>query len=415
MNPLEKLQQNRDKIAAKVKSYEPDIVQFMRDLIAIPAESCQEGPVIQRIKREMEKVGFDEITIDPMGNILGRIGSGKHIIMFDSHTDTVGVGDLKEWKWDPYKGKVEDGFIYGRGACDQRAGMVSMVYAGKAIKELGLEGDYTFYAVGTVQEEDCDGLAWIYILREGKIKPECVVVTEPTDLHVYRGHRGRMEIEVHLRGVSCHASAPERGDNPVYKMTKLVQEIEQLNTRLKDDKFLGKGTIAVTDIRAKTPSLCAVPGSCTIHLDRRLTAGETKESAVAEVKALPSAKGAEVEILIYEVPSYTGLKYGMEKYYPTWVLDEKHAAVQGAVEAYKALHGKAPVVDKWVFSTNGVGTMGTCGVPTVGFGPGDEVCAHTVNERMAISHLIEAAKFYAAFPLAYCATVEKQKATTASK
>jgi putative selenium metabolism hydrolase len=413
MNPLEKLQQNRDKIAAKIASYEPDIVQFMRDLIAIPAESCQEGPVIQRIKKEMEKVGFDEITIDPMGNILGRIGSGKHVIMFDSHTDTVGVGDRKEWKWDPYKGKVEDGFIYGRGACDQRAGMVSMVYAGKAIKELGLEGDYTFYAVGTVQEEDCDGLAWIYILREGKIKPECVVVTEPTDLHVYRGHRGRMEIEVHLRGVSCHASAPERGDNPVYKMTKLVQEIEQLNTRLKDDAFLGKGTIAVTDIRAKTPSLCAVPSSCTIHLDRRLTAGETKESAVAEVKALPGAKGAEVEILTYEVPSYTGLKYGMEKYYPTWVLEESHPAVQGAVEAYKALHGKMPVVDKWVFSTNGVGTMGTCGVPTVGFGPGDEVCAHTVNERMAISHLLEAAKFYAAFPLAYCATVEKQKAQTA--
>ena len=414
MNPLEKLQQNRNQIDAKIKSYEPDIVQFMRDLIAIPAESCQEGPVIQRIQKEMQKVGFDEITIDPMGNILGRIGSGKHVIMFDSHTDTVGVGDLKEWKWDPYKGKVEDGFIYGRGACDQRAGMVSMVYAGKAIKELGLDGDFTFYAVGTVQEEDCDGLAWIYILREGKIKPECVVVTEPTDLHVYRGHRGRMEIEVHLRGVSCHASAPERGDNPVYKMTKLVQEIEQLNTRLKDDEFLGKGTIAVTDIRAKTPSLCAVPGSCTIHLDRRLTAGETKESAVAEVKALPSAKGAEVEVLKYEVPSYTGLKYGMEKYYPTWVLEAEHPAVQGAVEAYKTLHGKVPVVDKWVFSTNGVGTMGTCGVPTVGFGPGDEVCAHTVNERIAISHLLEAAKFYAAFPLAYCATVERQKATAAT-
>lgn len=410
MNPLDKLHQNRDKLAAKIASYEPDIVQFMRDLIAIPAESCQEGPVIQRIKKEMERVGFDEITIDPMGNILGRIGSGKHVIMFDSHTDTVGVGDLREWKWDPYKGKVEDGFIYGRGACDQRAGMVSLVYAGKAIKELGLDGDFTFYAVGTVQEEDCDGLAWIYILREGKIKPECVVVTEPTDLHVYRGHRGRMEIEVHLHGVSCHASAPERGDNPIYKMTRLVQEIEQLNTRLKNDSFLGKGTIAVTQIRSVSPSLCAVPASCTIHLDRRLTAGETEESAAAEVKSLPSAKGAEVEVLKYEVPSYTGLKYGMEKYYPTWVLEAEHPAVQGAVEAYKVLHGKFPLVDKWVFSTNGVGTMGTCGVPTVGFGPGDEVCAHTVNERIAILHLLEAAKFYAAFPLAYCATVEKSKA-----
>src|ERR1051325_7963576 len=109
MNPLDQLQQNRDKLAAKIASYEPDIVQFMRDLIAIPAESCQEGPVIQRIQKEMQKVGFDEITIDQMGNILGRIGSGKHVIMFDSHTDTVGVGDLKEWKWDPYRSEERRG------------------------------------------------------------------------------------------------------------------------------------------------------------------------------------------------------------------------------------------------------------------------------------------------------------------
>ncbi|MGB9106568.1 MAG: YgeY family selenium metabolism-linked hydrolase, partial [Terriglobales bacterium] len=228
--------------------YENDVVHFLRDLVAIPAESCQEGPVIQRIKVEMEKVGFDEIRIDPMGNILGRIGSGKHVIMMDSHIDTVGVGDRREWKWDPYQGKVEDGFVYGLGSCDQRAGMASLVYAGKLIKELGLEGDYTFYAVGTVQEEDCDGLAWIYILREGGIKPDCVVITEPTNLRVLRGHRGRMEIEVHLRGRSCHASAPERGDNPIYKMTTLIREIEELNGRLRNDPFLGKGTIAVTQV-----------------------------------------------------------------------------------------------------------------------------------------------------------------------
>ena len=389
------------RIAELAQAYEPDIVQFLRDLIAIPAESGHEGPVIQRIRQEMEKVGFDEIRIDPMGNILGRIGSGKTVVMMDSHTDTVGVGDPKEWAWDPYQGKVEDGYVFGRGACDQRAGMACMVYAGKLIQELGLRGDYTLWVVGSVQEEDCDGLPWLYILKEDGIRPDCVIITEPSSLRIYRGHRGRMEIEVHLRGKSCHASAPERGDNPIYKMSRLVQEVEKLNTRLRNDPFLGKGTIAVTEIRSLSPSLCAVPGACSIHLDRRLTAGETKELAIAEVKALPGAEDAEVEILNYEVPSYTGLRYPMEKYYPTWVLAESHRLAQAAISTYATLWDKPPVVDKWTFSTNGVGSMGLMGVPTIGFGPGEEEVAHSVIERVPIRHLVEATQFYAAFPLIF--------------
>ena len=395
------------RLATLAESYEADMVQFLRDLIAIPAESCQEGPVIQRIRQEMEKTGFDEILIDPMGNILGRIGSGERVIMMDSHTDTVGVGDPHEWAWDPYKGKVEDGYVYGRGACDQRAGMASMVYAGKIVKELGLLGGYTLWMAGSVQEEDCDGLPWLYILKEDGIRPDCVVITEPTGLRVYRGHRGRMEIEVHLRGRSFHASAPERGDNPIYKMTRLVQDVEKLNTRLRQDPFLGKGTIAVTQIRSLSPSLCAVPGACSIHLDRRLTAGETKETALAEVAALVGAEDAEIEILTYDTPSYTGLRYPMEKYYPTWVLDEPHPLARAAVAAYRSLWHKTPELGRWTFSTNGVATMGLMGVPTIGFGPGEEDVAHSAGERVPIRHLVEAAQFYAAFPLAYVATVKE--------
>jgi putative selenium metabolism hydrolase len=399
---------DREQLAAAAQACEADMVRFLRDLVAIPAESSQERPVIERIRQEMQKVGFDEVRVDKMGNILGRIGSGKKIIMMDSHTDTVGVGDRREWAWDPYQGKVEDGYIYGRGSCDQRAGMASLVYAGKLIKQLGLEGDYTFYAVGSVQEEDCDGLAWIYILKEDGIRPDCVVVTEPTNLNLYRGHRGRMEIEVHVRGRSCHASAPERGDNPINKIAPLLGEVAKLNERLRDDKFLGKGTIAITEIRSVSPSLCAVPAACSIHLDRRLTAGETQKSAVAEVKALLDKLGldAEIEVLKYATPSYTGLVYPTEKYYPTWVLEESHPLVQAGVHTYEALHGKPPVVDKWVFSTNGVGSMGVMGVPTIGFGPGEENVAHSVTERVAIRHLVEAAQFYAAFPLVYSSTVK---------
>jgi putative selenium metabolism hydrolase len=393
----------KQRLAELAQAYEADMVRFLRDLIAIPAESGHEAPVIARIRQEMEAVGFDEVRVDPLGNILGRIGSGKTVIMMDSHTDTVGVGDPKEWAWDPYQGKVEDGYIYGRGACDQRAGMASMVYAAKLIKQLDLSGDYTLWIVGSVQEEDCDGLSWLYILKEDGIHPDCVVITEPSRLRIYRGHRGRMEIEVHLRGRSCHASAPERGDNPIYKMGRLVAEVERLNTRMKDDPFLGKGSIAVTEVRSLSPSLCAVPGACSIHLDRRLTAGETKESAIAQVKALPGAADAEIEILNYEVPSYTGLRYPMEKYYPTWVLDEAHPLAQAAIATYRELWDEAPIVDKWTFSTNGVASMGLMGVPTIGFGPGEEEVAHSVGERVPIAHLVKAAQFYAAFPLAFTA------------
>ncbi len=401
---------NRKRLAQLAQSYEKDMVAFLRDLVAIPAESCQERPVIARIRREMETVGFDEIRVDPMGNILGRIGSGKTVIAMDSHTDTVGVGDPKEWTWDPYQGKVADGYIYGRGSCDQRAGMASMVYAGKLIRELGLFGEYTLWVVGSVQEEDCDGLCWLYILKEDGLKPDCVVITEPSKLGIYRGHRGRMEIEVHLRGRSCHASAPERGDNPIYKMGRLVAEVEKLNGRLKDDPFLGKGSIAVTEIRSLSPSLCAVPGACSIHLDRRLTAGETKESAIAEVSALPGAEGAEIEILTYDTPSYTGLRYPMEKYYPTWVLEESHPLAEAATATFRGLWDKDPVIDKWTFSTNGVASMGLMGVPTIGFGPGEEEVAHSVIERVPIRHLVDAAQWYAAFPLVFCDVLKKRHA-----
>ncbi|OFZ72673.1 MAG: selenium metabolism hydrolase, partial [Bdellovibrionales bacterium RIFOXYD1_FULL_44_7] len=344
------------------------------------------------------------IRIDPMGNILGRVVSGKKVIAMDAHIDTVGVGDKNAWKWDPYEGKLENGIIYGRGASDQEAGMASMVYAAKIIKELKLEDDYTLWITGTVQEEDCDGLCWQYILKEKIIeKPEVVVITEPTNLNIYRGHRGRMEIGVTTNGVSCHGSAPERGKNAVYMMAKVVNEIEKLNERIKQDEFLGKGSVTVSYIECNTPSLCAVPDRAYIHLDRRLTQGETRESAVAEVKdAIKRAQiEASVEVLKYNTPSYTGLVYEIDKYYPTWVLPENHVVCKAAVKNYKDVLGIEPKVDKWTFSTNGVATMGTMGVPTIGFGPAHEIHAHAISDQVPVEHLVKACAWYATFPSAY--------------
>jgi putative selenium metabolism hydrolase len=388
----------KDQIAELSQEYKEDMVAFLRDMISIPSTSCNEKKVVERIKYEMEKVGFDEVIIDRMGNIIGRIGNGKTVIAMDAHIDTVDVGDPSLWEVDPFEGKLSDGIIYGRGASDQEGGMASMVYAGKIIKELGLTDDYTLYITGTVMEEDCDGLCWQYIIEQDNIKPEYVVITEPTNLNIYRGHRGRMEMIITTKGLSCHGSAPERGVNAIYKMVPIIQGIEKLNENLKDDPFLGKGTVTVTQIFFKSPSQCAVPDECTIQLDRRLTAGETLESAVAEIKAIKGAEDAIVEVLTYAQPSYTGLIYPTDKYYPTWVVEEKHVLVRSAVETYKEMFGKEPKVDKWTFSTNGVSTMGRFGIPSIGFGPANEVYAHSPKDQVPAQHLVEACKFYAAFP-----------------
>lgn len=395
-----------NQILQAAKNNEREVAGFLRDLIATRSMSSQEGAVIQRIKQEMEKCKFDEITIDPMGNILGRIGNGKHVIAMDAHVDTVDVGNPDNWNIDPFDGDEKDGVIYGRGACDMKGPLASIVYGGKLIKDLQLEGDYTLYVVGSVQEEDCDGLCWQYIINEDKLKPEVVVITEATDLAVYRGHRGRMEIEVRTKGISCHGSAPERGVNAVYKMAPIVQDIEKLNARLGGEPFLGKGTVTISDIRATSPSLCAVADSTTIHLDRRLAATDTLESAVREIRELPSVKNAEAEVVVldYAVPSWKGLTYPTKKYYPTWLLPEDHPVLKAGVKAFEDLFGEKPVVGRWVFSTNGVAVMGMHGIPCIGFGPGNEIYAHMATEHIPVEQLVKAAAWYAAFPTVYAAS-----------
>lgn len=383
----------------------PDMVRFLRDMIAIPSESAEEQRVIARAREELEKLRFDEIRVDGLGNILGRVGNGPVVIALDAHLDTVGVGDPTTWTRDPYQGDERDGIVFGRGAGDQEAGFAAAVYGARIARELGLLDGVQLWVTGTVMEEDCDGLCWQYILREGVLRPDVVVITEPTDLGVYRGHRGRMEMEVRTQGRSAHGSAPERGVNAVYKMAGVIADVERLNERLREsaDPILGKGSVTISDIRATSPSLCAVADSCTIHLDRRLTRGETLESAVRQIEALESVRqaGATVTVLDYARPAYTGLTYPTKKYYPTWLLEEDHPAVRAAVSAARDALGEAPRVGHWGFSTNGIATCGLFGVPTVGFGPGNEIYAHSPDDQCPVAHLTAAARFYAGFPQAF--------------
>ncbi len=397
-------------ILEKANAYQKDMTRFLRDMVKIPSESCDEKKVIERIKEEMIKVGFDSVSIDPMGNLFGKIGHGKHLIAMDGHIDTVGIGEIKNWTFDPYEGYEDEETIGGRGTSDQEGGMASMVYAGKIIKDLKLEDDYTLLVTATVQEEDCDGLCWQYIIEEDKVRPEFVVITEPTSCRIYRGHRGRMEIKVSTHGISCHGSAPERGDNAIFKMAPILLELKELNNRLTYDPFLGKGTLTVSEVFFSSPSRCAVADGCTVSIDRRLTHGETYLSALEEIRALPSvqAAGAVVEMYTYERPAYTGLVYPTDSYFPTWVLEEDHVVCESAVDAYQNLFGKDPIVDKWTFSTNGVSIMGRHGIPCIGFGPGHEEEAHAPNEKTWKKDLVEACAMYAAIPLMYLENLKKE-------
>lgn len=431
-----------EKIKEAAKGYEQDMTRFLQDIVKFPGESCGEKEHIDRIAEEMRKLDFDKVEIDPMGNVLGYMGTGKTLIGFDAHIDTVGIGNKANWNFDPYEGFESETEIGGRGTSDQLGGIVSAVYGARIMKDLGLLSDkYTVLVTGTVQEEDCDGLCWQYIINEDKVRPEFVVSTEPTDGGIYRGQRGRMEIRIDVQGVSCHGSAPERGDNAIYKMADILQDVRALNendaadtteikglVKMLDKKynseweeanFLGRGTVTCSQIFYTSPSRCAVADSCAVSLDRRMTAGETWQSCLDEIRALPNVQkyGDDVKVSMYEYarPSYTGLTYPIECYFPTWVIPKDHKVTKALEEAYTSLFGDSrigaaetegmrkarPLTDKWTFSTNGVSIMGRNGIPVIGFGPGAEAQAHAPNEKTWKQDLVTCAAVYAALPSVY--------------
>ena len=389
------------KIRELSEKYQDYTANNLSSLIKAKSMSGQEKMVAEELKRQMTEAGFDEVFIDGLGNVIGRIGNGKKILAIDGHTDTVDLGNMANWSFDPLSGLVKDGFVHGRGTVDQKGGPAAFVTAGKILKELGLHNDATIYFVGSVMEEDCDGLCWKYIIEEDKIVPHVVISTEPTNLKIYRGHRGRMEIEVTFKGISSHGSAPERGKNAIYMASAVCLEIEKLNERLAYDEFMGKGSVTLSEFISGSPSLCAVADYAKIHLDRRLTWGETKESAMKEVQEIIEGMDAVAEVLYYDGKAYTGINYGMEKYYPTWKIEESHSAVQTGIAAFSGLYDKKPDIDKWTFSTNGVTINGIYKIPVIGFGPGNEVLAHAPNEKVAISDLVTASAFYAAYALLF--------------
>lgn len=376
-----------------------ELVDLLQRLIQTPSITGQEGQVAKLVEAEMQKYGYDEIIKDQIGNVVGRIGNGKKIILFDAHMDTVPTGDASEWASDPFAANIKDGVIYGRGACDDKGCLAAFLYAGKAIKELDLAGEFTIYVAATVMEEDCEGVAIGSFLTETGIKPDYVVIGESSEFRICHGHRGRALLEAIFKGKPKHASVHDDSDNPIYKAMDFVQAVPELNLRLGVDPILGKGDICVTKIECKTNSLNTTPSECRVIMDRRTTTLDSRESILKELSELPNSELAEIKIINFEEKSYTDQVVVGEEYFPAWILDSNHPLIESGVRAYRDLYQTEPKVDVWSFSTDGTHTMGNAGIPTMGFGPGEGKYCHSVEDQLSIDELIKATAFYALLPI----------------
>lgn len=396
---------NLKDLAQKINEYvekeQDNIVQFLKEFIAIESVTYNEGNAVKFLADKMKEFGYDEVRIDPVGNVIGRIGSGKTVLLYDAHIDTVEPGEAKDWGFNPLEAQVKEGVIHGRGAVDDKGCLAGITYAGKAIKELGLESDFTLWVSGSISEEDVEGSCVQAMMEENKdIKPDFILVAEPSSMRLVRGHKGRALLKITVPGKAAHASAAWRGENALIKALPIIEGIDKYNDFI-EDPFLGKGTIEVTKVDCKTPSLNTIPGEVTIICDRRISCGESIEDLLNEVKPfVDKVSGAKAEIDTEKVTSYTGYEITCVDYFPSWVMPEDHKIVVAGRKAFSTLFGKEPVVGKWDFCTNATHLCGRTGIPSLGFGPGDESLCHSTEDKVPISELVDAIKFYALFPFA---------------
>lgn len=373
------------------------MASFLQELVRIPSLSTHEEAVATRLAAEMQRVGFADVWTDRVGNVIGRVGAGSGPkLLLNGHMDVVDVGDPARWTHPPYDGVIEDGVLYGRGSCDMKGGLAAMVYAVGALVDAGVQLAGDLYLVGVVQEEPCEGLAMRVLVEEEQIRPDYVVIGEPSNLQIRVGHRGRVEMKVQVRGRAAHASAPTLGNNAIHNAARLIFGIELLAPRMANDAFLGQGTVAVTEIESEAASRNAVPDCCRFYLDRRLTLGETERKALAEIQHIINTEevDAEVSVTEYTAASYTGYDCRVRNVFPAWAMPQDHPLVEATVRTVRETLGYRPRLGRWSFSTDGTYTAGVADIPTVGFGPGEEHYAHTQDEQIRLNDVVDAARVY---------------------
>lgn len=374
------------------------LIQFTRDLVCTPSFSGQEGAVAALVADTMRAVGFQDVWVDRIGNVIGRYGAGRGPkLLYNGHMDTVEVGDERAWPHHPFGGVVENGILYGRGATDMKAGLAAMVYGVKLLADTRTQLNGDLYVAAVVQEEPSEGLAMRVLVEEEGFQPDFVVLGEPTNLGLCLGHRGRVELQVTTYGRAAHSSAPHQGINAIYGAARLVFGIELLASHLLNDPRLGQGTVAVTRMTSHAVSPNAIPDRCHLLIDRRLTLGETEARAIAELQQIIKREGVQADVapVEFESTSYTGYVSRGRKYYPPWLLAEDSPLVRAAARTIERVVGRSPRLGVWSFSTDGAYTMGVAGIPTIGFGPGEDRFAHTVEEQVRLADVAHAARVYA--------------------
>jgi putative selenium metabolism hydrolase len=373
--------------------HKQELVEFTQSLIRIKSFSGQEGEICEHIKKKMSALGFDEVRIDGMGNLLGRIGRGEKAILFDSHVDVVAVNDEAEWDFPPFGGDIADGRLNGRGSVDMKSAVAASLYAAVLAAQQGFASGKTVYVSCSVNEEDCDGENLKHLFKEFELKPDYVVICEPSNNRITLGHKGKAQISIRTQGVSAHGSAPEKGVNAIYEMAEIIQRIEKANLELQEKDGL-QGTLVLSRISSLSASLNAVPSECEVYLDRRMVPGETEEAIQQEMEGLIRGKNANWEVGTLHRKSWTGLEFSYKPFHLAWKIGLDHELTRACITAYQAYFGSEPSeFGFWDFSTNAV-TPVSMGIPTIGFGPGDPKLAHMLNECIEISQILDACNFY---------------------
>ncbi len=375
-----------------VSKYKDEILSFTQKLIQTKSYTGREENIALVVKEHMVQLGYDKTYIDKVGNVIGVLGSGDSKILFDSHMDTVEVNDISKWTVDPFSGKLVDDKIYGCGSSDMKGALAATVYAGKMMKDLDLLENKTVYVVASVMEEDYDGEALHYLLTQGEIRPNYVVVCEPSNLHLALGHQGRALIKISVEGVSAHGSAPEKGVNAVYKMGQIITRVSERDLVLR--KKRDKGSLALSKIESSAASLNAIPYSCNVYLDRRIGIHETRQSVEDEMHDIVADTDAIWSILKLGGKSWTGENVVLDCYLPPWEISEDHPFVEVCKKAYRAFNDDDIETLLWDFSTNGVASAGKLHIPTIGYGPGNPKLAHKVDEYCKLSDILKSCEFY---------------------
>lgn len=370
-----------------------ELVEFTQNLVRIKSLSGQEEGVIKFIEKKMIALGYDEVTIDSMGNVVGKIGNGEKVIMLDSHVDTVEVKDEEKWNIPPFNGDIVDGRLHGRGSVDMKSGAAASIYAGSIAKKLGYISGKAIYVSCSVLEEDCDGENLKHLFKELDLRPNYVVICEPSNNKITLGHKGKAQISIKTHGVSAHGSAPEKGINAIYEMAEIIQRVNTTNLELMEkDGF--RGTLVMSRISSVSASLNAVPSECEVYLDRRLMPGETEDDIKQEMEQLIKGKNAIWEVGTLHRKSWTGMEIKYEPLHLAWRIDLSHDLTKACIAAYQENFGNEPTeYDFWDFSTNAV-TPVSMGIPTIGFGPGEYKLAHMRDENCKVNQIIDACSFY---------------------